>query len=189
MEDRFRQNDGKRCMDNVERLAFKAIEASQSAPTQAPAASKKEQDPFHAVRCARIDCRDVNFYTSAIAKYANGTHTCLVKEIQVFAKSRVLEQGAVLVDAPGTSIKLFISHEILINVGFGDISVMGRYHAHCIRSADKYLVVSKNGEAPIDNTDMLHDCIHGAPNGAQAVTLVITHPDVRSLSHSNLTVC
>jgi hypothetical protein len=83
MEDRFRAGDGEQCMNRVEGLVFSAIKASQSAPTQTPAASKKKkkQDPFHAIRCAKIDCLDINFYRSAIAKYANGSHTCLVKEI------------------------------------------------------------------------------------------------------------
>jgi hypothetical protein len=101
----------------------------------------------------------------------------------VYVKSSVLEQGAVLVDAPGTSTKLMLSHEILTNVGFGDDSV---------RSANKYLVVSMNGHAPIGTTDMvtlLWDCTYAAPDGAQAVTMVITHPDVRSLFRPDPTVC
>jgi hypothetical protein len=90
----------------------------------------------------------------------------------------------VLVDAPGTSTRLRISHEILINVGFGDISIMRQHHAHCNQTADMYLVVSKNGESLIGNTNMewlLRSLIHAAPDGVSAVTLVITHPGVRSL--------
>jgi energy-coupling factor transporter ATP-binding protein EcfA2 len=79
IENGFRAGNDVQCLNRVEGLAFMAIQASQSEPTQAPSASTGTQDPLHAAGCAKIDCEDVNSYTSAISKYANGTHTCIVK--------------------------------------------------------------------------------------------------------------